>query len=201
MPEYAVFSRRLLTGTVSDLPPSARIAWIAILFEAEKLRGRVKLPIRDLAKLASITTPEAAEALQTFLAPDPFSSSREAEGRRLTPIEGETDWYQLVTWEKHVAERQAFFNRLRQQRHRGKKKGNVDDRIAAQVNCDCCGDAFREPYSLYVTQDHDHKTGAARGLICQGCNKVVGMIENGRGGGGARAPFAENYLQRWTAPP
>ena len=59
LPDYAVFSRRILTGTISDLSPATRIAWIAILFEAEKLRGRVKLPVRDLAKLASITTPEA----------------------------------------------------------------------------------------------------------------------------------------------
>jgi len=100
--EYAVFSRRILTGTVSDLPPASRIAWITILFEAEKLRGKVKLPVRDLAKMASITTPEAAEALRAFLSPDPYSSTKEFEGRRLLPIEGEEDWYVVATWEKHA---------------------------------------------------------------------------------------------------
>jgi hypothetical protein len=122
MPEYAVFSRRLLTGTISDLSPATRIAWIAVLFEAEKLRGRVKLPVRDLAKLASITTAEAAEALRAFQEPDPFSSSKEFDGRRLIPVEGEEDWFVLTTWEKHVEERQAFFARLRKQRQRSKSR-------------------------------------------------------------------------------
>jgi hypothetical protein len=124
--EYTVISRRILTGTVSDLSPAVRLAWIAILFEAEKLRGRVKLPVRDLAKLASITTPEAAEALHVFQQPDPWSSSKEEEGRRLRPVEGEEDWYDVVTWEKHTAEREAFFNRLRQQRWRARQKGVTD---------------------------------------------------------------------------
>jgi hypothetical protein len=118
--EYAVLSRRILTGTVSDLPATARIAWITILFEAERLRGRVKLPLRDLAKMASITTAEAAEAMELFLSPDPLSSSKEYDGRRLLPIEGEPDWYTVATWEKHAEERATFFARLRKQRQRAK---------------------------------------------------------------------------------
>lgn len=121
--EYAVFSRRLLTGTISDLPPFARIAWITILFEAERLRGKVKIPVRDLAKMASITTAEAADALSMLLAPDEFSSSKEHDGRRLLPVEGEEDWYSVVTWDKHVEERGVFFARLRKQRQRA--GGNV----------------------------------------------------------------------------
>lgn len=126
MPEYTVISRQILTGTISDLEPTTRIAWIAILFEAEKLRGRVKLPVRSLAKMASITTPQAAAALETLQQPDPYSSSPEHGGRRLLPIEGEPDWYMLATWEKHAAERDLFFHRLRQQRHRTKQKEQAD---------------------------------------------------------------------------
>lgn len=118
--EYAVFSRRILTGTVSDLPATARIAWITVLFEAERLRGKVKLPLRDLAKMASITTAEAAEAMDLFLSPDPLSSSKEHGGRRLLPVDGEPDWYIVTTWEKHVEERAVFFARLRKQRQRSK---------------------------------------------------------------------------------
>jgi len=118
--EFAVFSRRILTGTVSDLPPAVRIAWITVLFEAEKLRGKVKLPVRDLAKMASISTPEAAEALRVFQEPDPYSSTKEHEGRRLLPVDGEEDWYIVATWEKHAEERALFFARLRQQRSRAR---------------------------------------------------------------------------------
>lgn len=128
MPEYAVISRRVLTGTISDYSPAVRVAWLVILFEAEKLRGRVKLPVRDLAKMASITTQEAADALAIFQQPDQFSSSKELDGRRLEAIPEEEDWYQVVTWEKHAAERAAFFNRLRQQRHRTKRKHSKTER-------------------------------------------------------------------------
>jgi len=122
MPDYIVVSDRIFTGTISDLPESARLAWILILFKAEKLRGRVKLPVRDLAKMASISTDDAAAALQFFLSPDKHSSSKEHDGRRLLPVEGETDWYEVATWEKHAEERAAYFNRLRQQRHKAKQK-------------------------------------------------------------------------------
>lgn len=121
MPEYTVISRRIYTGTISDLPYHARLAWPFILFEAERLRGRVKLPVRDLAIGARITTPEAADALRIFQEPDLFSSTKTHEGRRLLPIEGEEDWYEVVTWEEHRKEREAFFNRLRQQRYKDKK--------------------------------------------------------------------------------
>lgn len=127
MSDYTVFSRRFLTGTIADLPYYARLAWAAILFEAEKLRGKVKLPVRDLARWASITTPEAAESIQRFLEPDPYSSSKEEDGRRLTPIGDEEDWYNVVTWEKHAAERAAYFNRLRQQKWRSKRNAETKE--------------------------------------------------------------------------
>jgi hypothetical protein len=68
MPEYMVISRQILIGTISDLPHFALKAWLAILFEGEKLRGRVKLPVRVLSKMASITSQEAAEAVAGRLA-------------------------------------------------------------------------------------------------------------------------------------
>lgn len=120
MQEYIVLSRRIATGTISDHPPASRFAWIIVLFEAERLRGRVHLPVRDLAKMASITTAEAAEALRMFQEPDELSASKDHEGRRLVPIEGEPDWYTVVTWEGHAKARKTFFDRLRKQRQREK---------------------------------------------------------------------------------
>lgn len=127
MPRYVVFSDRILTGTVSDLSPTTRLAWIAILFEADKLRGRVHLPVFDLAKMASITRAEAAEALRILQEPDPYSNSKVADGRRLLPVAGEENWYTLPSWEQHVEERQRFFDRLRQQRRRDKADPLRDD--------------------------------------------------------------------------
>lgn len=126
MPEYVVISDQIFEGTISDHAYPTRLAWTAILFAAEKLRGRVKLPVRVLANKAKITVAEAARALRELQEPDPYSSSKELDGRRLVAIPGEEDWYQVVTWEKHAAERAAFFNRLRQQRWREKRSKNED---------------------------------------------------------------------------
>lgn len=129
MPEYEVFSRQMLEGTIGDLPGYMFKAWFAIVFEAKRLKGRVKIPIRVLAGWARITNEQAKESLTTFLAPDEFSSSREHEGRRLVPLpEFGDDWFQVVTWEKHEAERKAYFARLRVQRHR-ENKGKNEDRV------------------------------------------------------------------------
>ena len=109
MPEYTVIERSILTGTISDLPYSARLAWTAVLFEAEAGRGRVKLPPRELARMAAITPEEALDALEMFQRPDPLSASKDCAGVRLMAIPGEPNWYQAVTWERHEKERAAYF--------------------------------------------------------------------------------------------
>lgn len=122
MPEYTVFSRGIYSGTIAALPYAARLAWGVVLFEAEKLRGKVRLPVYDLAQWAHITIEEAQDALARFQEEDPLSGSEEEGGRRLVPIEGEKNWYQVVTWEKHVRERQRYFATLRKQRQRARDK-------------------------------------------------------------------------------
>jgi len=121
MVQYMVVSDGILDGTIADHPPFVTRAWLAILFDAEKLRGRVHAPVRKLANRAKISNDEAATSLAVLQAPDPLSSSQAHEGRRLLPIVGEENWYTVVTWEKHAEEREVFFHRLRQQRYSKKK--------------------------------------------------------------------------------
>lgn len=40
--------------------------------------------------------------------------------------------------------------------------------------CSICGDPPPEKVSLHV--DHDHDTGAVRGLLCVRCNNAIGML-------------------------
>lgn len=134
MVEFAVFNRRIYTGTVSILPYASRLAWGVVLFEAEKLRGKAKLPVYDLARMAAITVDEAAEALRLFQEPDAHSSSKVEEGRRLRPVYGEEDWYEIINWQKHLDERDVFFNRLRQQRFKDKARLQVTPSNAGNAN-------------------------------------------------------------------
>lgn len=50
--------------------------------------GNVKKPIPALAKAAEVTIKECEEALAIFLAPDPYSTTPDKEGRRIEKIEG-----------------------------------------------------------------------------------------------------------------
>ena len=42
--------------------------------------------------------------------------------------------------------------------------------------CDCCGGNFKNHRDK--SQDHNHDTGANRGIVCQNCNIFIGFVEN-----------------------
>lgn len=53
--------------------------------------------------------------------------------------------------------------------------------LNAKTNCDLCGklqNAFRggKRRSLFI--DHDHKTGAVRGVLCEACNSGLGAVKD-----------------------
>lgn len=45
--------------------------------------------------------------------------------------------------------------------------------------CAVCG-KHQSILSQRLDVDHDHKTGKIRGLLCRGCNRMLGRYENGR---------------------
>lgn len=42
--------------------------------------------------------------------------------------------------------------------------------------CGICGGAFKNPFDGMI--DHDHRTGDLRGLLCQNCNRGLGMFRD-----------------------
>jgi hypothetical protein len=59
-----------------------------------------------------------------------------------------------------------------------------------------CVLAKRSRYELrflhHLCVDHDHATGAVRGLLCNACNTAIGLLEEDRG----RFLAAADYLDR-----
>jgi len=64
-----------------------RILFVAMLSKADRL-GRVLMSVPGLAHRARITLPETESALNKFLAPDPYSTTPDNEGRRIEKIDG-----------------------------------------------------------------------------------------------------------------
>ncbi len=94
--------------------------------------------------------------------------------------------------------RKRELTKLRTQAYRARKNARFIRKVEAQAKCDCCGEYFETPYTRYVVQDHDHLTNELRGVICQTCNKRVGMVEAGTpfSRGGTR--IYRSYIDRWA---
>ena len=56
--------------------------------------------------------------------------------------------------------------------------------VAQGGRCACCFEVKK------LVIDHNHATGKVRGLVCQGCNITIGMVESGR------AALALTFIQK-----
>lgn len=78
-------------------------------------------------------------------------------------------------------ERYAERNRRTRLKSYGLTEAEYMEMLASQSGrCAICGTTNgrrkSETHPLYV--DHDHSTGAVRGLLCQPCNSALGMLED-----------------------
>lgn len=69
----------------------------------------------------------------------------------------------------------ASAHEKRVQRVYGLKPGEYQAMLAAQDGR--CAICRRLPVTLRLAVDHDHETGAVRGLLCKRCNRALGMWE------------------------
>lgn len=74
-------------------------------------------------------------------------------------------------------------------RHYGIDLAHYDMLLAEQGGC--CAICRRPPKRKRLVVDHDHVTGAVRGLLCVGCNIALGHL-----GDGAYLQSAGDYLAR-----
>jgi hypothetical protein len=92
---------------------------------------------------------------------------------------------QAMEWFRDNAERHLETNRnWRIPRTYGIPAAQYDDMLAAQGGlCAICGEKEKTvhgrtgmPFNLSI--DHDHQTGRVRGLLCQACNRAIGMLKD-----------------------
>jgi len=145
----------------------------------DDIASRHRVPRWKVRFLLSQTTPEARAAQKAYRATD---RRKETEQRHRKTAKGR----------ESAKRRSAAFHR----RHRFRLKlaeryqmtpGDWDRMLVTQAGrCDACSAPMLKPHV-----DHNHSTGAVRGLVCSPCNVVAGFIENGR------VAKVQAYLQRY----
>lgn len=100
---YTKLFSSITESTVWGEPYSTRIVWVTMLAMADA-RGNVYGAIPGLARRANVTLQETEAALAAFLAPDPYSRTKDEDGRRIEGIDG---GWRLINHAKYGAVRGA----------------------------------------------------------------------------------------------
>jgi hypothetical protein len=84
---YTKLHQSLVTSTIWREPHPTRIVWITMMALADQ-HGEVMASVPGLADASRVSIQECEEALRSFLGPDPYSRTKDFDGRRIEEIDG-----------------------------------------------------------------------------------------------------------------
>lgn len=121
MKGYTKLFRNILQSTIWQEPPETKVVWITMLALKDN-DGNVMSSLPGLANSAGVSIEQAAAAIEKFKSPDPYSSTKTHEGRRIEEIEG--GWFVLNHYkyleELGLEDRRAYWA-LKQREARARK--------------------------------------------------------------------------------
>jgi hypothetical protein len=122
---YAKLFSSIVYSTIWQEEPHTKICWITMLAMADQ-SGHVMASIPGLAKSAGISLDQCLNALEVLSGPDPYSRTKDHEGRRIITIDG--GWallnylkYRAIKSEEETREK----NRVKVATWRAKQKVTV----------------------------------------------------------------------------
>jgi hypothetical protein len=122
----------LTSSTIWDESKETRLVWVTMLAMADG-KGQVHAAIPGLAHQSRVTTAECQEALRVLMAPDPFSRTKDFDGRRIKEIDG---GWQLLNHGKYrlilASEKQKESKKEWAARNRARVKAEADAKAAAE---------------------------------------------------------------------
>jgi hypothetical protein len=124
---YTKLDSGITDSTIWQAPDTTRLVWITMLAMAD-WHGYIGASIPGLAARARVPLNKCLEALDTFMAPDPFSRTKDHEGRRIAEADG--GWVLLnhsKYREKQSEDDRRERSRLAMQSLRAKRKETVND--------------------------------------------------------------------------
>lgn len=92
MSGYTKLFKNILQSTIWQESLETKVVWITMLALKDG-EGMVMSSLPGLAKSAGVTIEQCEEALVKFKAPDPYSSTKTNDGRRVEDVEG--GWFIL----------------------------------------------------------------------------------------------------------
>lgn len=87
MTGYTKLFSSIIASTIWREDKETKIVWITILAMADK-NGSVEASIPGLADMARVSVKECEKALKCLESSDPYSRTKEHEGRRIEPVDG-----------------------------------------------------------------------------------------------------------------
>lgn len=119
---YTKLFGSILDSTIWHESLPVKVVWITMLAMADR-EGEVSASVPGLAYRAGVSVSECEEALGKFLGPDPYSRTREAEGRRIELVSG---GWRLLNHAKYRAmlgkEERREYQRVKQAEYRAAKR-------------------------------------------------------------------------------
>jgi len=121
MDTYTKLFSSILDSTVWQESLPTKVVWIALLAMKDK-NGYVGASVPGLAKRAGVTLQECEAALAKFKSPDPYSRTKENEGRRIVDADGGWTILNHAKYRaKMSAEERREYQRIKQSEYRARK--------------------------------------------------------------------------------
>jgi hypothetical protein len=140
-----------------------RVVWVTMLAMAER-DGFVPASIPGIANRARVSIATAEAAIAKFMAPDPYSRSKEHDGRRVEEAER---GFQLLNYAKfrdmRDQENRRETNRKAQKEHRAREKARKEAEFAsANVSASKADSKQSQPLSAHAESDAESDAEAER---------------------------------------
>jgi sRNA-binding protein len=135
---YTPIFSSILRSSILLEDVEARWLWTVILIMADETRGTqgvLDCPLERLAQIANLSVEQTRAAMARFCAPDPSSTGKDCDGRRLVPLEHTEGFddrkWKLVNWQRYKAEERKVQVAAADRRHKAKVK--LQKEIEAQA--------------------------------------------------------------------
>ena len=127
--DYTKLFRQILDSTIWQEGMETKLVFVTMLADCDRF-GRVLMSIPGLAKRSGASLTGCEKALGILLAPDPYSRTKDHEGRRIEEIDG---GWRLFNHEKYRALKDEQAQRERHARNQATYRQRKCDRVTGHV--------------------------------------------------------------------